>query len=149
MKYITPYILMFLMLAVFATQDSAAGTAEASTGKPGSHHHKYDLSGLTDDEMKWFMTFLEGTFFADGWQQISDDILVKISPADRKDKQFVLTELGNKIGREWCKDNTTRRIDTAMLKKWGDRLRTAAKNEPHLIADVIEVINGEVDLLLD
>ena len=66
-----------------------------------------------------------------------------------KKKQYVLTSMGNKIGREWCKSNDVRKIDTAMLKKWGDKLRQTAKNEPHLLAEVLESIDGEIDTILD
>ena len=149
MKYISLALLLLLPLFFAVQQASAAGTAEASTGMKKTYADQYDLSGLSESEMKWFVTFLEGTFYTDGWQEISNDILVKISPDERKDKQYVLTRIGNKIGREWCKDNDVRKINTAMLKKWGAKLRSTAKNEPHLLADVLDNINGEIDSLLD
>jgi len=61
----------------------------------------------------------------------------------------VLTSMGNKIGREWCKANGERKIDTSMLKKWGDKLRYTSKNEPHLLAEVLDSIDGEINSLLD
>ena len=149
MKYIYFTFLLLLPLVMSVPQAHAAGTAEASTGNHKTYSDQYDLSGLSDHEMKWFVTFLEGTFFADGWQDISSDILVKISPDEREKKQYVLTSMGNKIGREWCKANGKRKIDTSMLKKWGDKLRYTAKNEPHLLAEVLDSIDGEINSLLD
>jgi len=149
MKCILFSFLLYLLVIMSGSQVNAVVTAEASTGNHQTYSDQYDLSDLSDNEMKWFVTFLEGTFFADGWQEISTDILVKISPAYREQKQYVLTRLGNKIGREWCKDNDVRKIDTSMLKKWGHRLRSTAKNEPHLLAEVLESIDGEIDSLLD
>lgn len=149
MKFILFSFLLYLLVIISGPQANAAAIAEASTGKHQTYSDQYDLSGLSNYEMKWFVTFLEGNFFADGWQEISDDILVKISSADREQKQYVLARLGNKIGREWCKDNDVRKIDTLMLKKWGHRLRSTAKNEPHLLAEVLESIDGEIDSLLD
>jgi hypothetical protein len=81
--------------------------------------------------------FLQGTFFADGWAQITDHILQHFSSEEREGQLLMLTELGNKIGREWCRDNAIRKIDTAMLKEWGSQLRTTASEKPHLLPEVI------------
>jgi hypothetical protein len=126
-----------------------AGVAEASTGVEPVYTQQYDLSGLTAEEKQWFEKFLVGTFYADGWEKISSDILVKISAEDREEKKSVLNRLGYKIGLEWCKDNEIRKVDTAMLKKWGQLLRLTAEEEPHLLAKVIEDIDEEVTLLVD
>ena len=148
MKYIFFSFLLQLLLVIPSTQVSA-GVAEASVGAEPTYAQTYDLSDMTVEEKEWFVTFLEGTFYADGWQQISSDILVKVSPEDRERRRTVLDELGYKIGSEWCKVNSTRKIDTSMLKKWGSLLKSTATEEPHLLAQVIENIDGEVNSLID
>ncbi|MDW7772004.1 MAG: hypothetical protein SCH71_03845 [Desulfobulbaceae bacterium] len=109
----------------------------------------YDLSGLSSEERQWFLKFINGTFFADGWQEIAEDILGKIPAHVRPSKEEKLNELGNKIGREWCKDNDVRKIDTAMLKKWGRLLRSTSRENPHVLASVIDYIDEEVNTLID
>lgn len=148
MRYIFIAFLLQLLVALPVSK-SYAGVAEASTGKPLDYLQNYDLSGLSTQEREWFVTFIEGTFFADGWQEIADDILVKLSDDERQHKQQKLNELGNKIGREWCKDNEIRKIDTAMLKKWGYLLKSTAQDDPHLLVKVIEHLDGEVNSLID
>ncbi len=148
MKFIlVSFVLQFLL--IISCSAVYAGVAEASTGADQAYSQQYDLSGLTAEEKQWFEKFLAGTFYADGWQKISSDILVKISVEDREEKKFILNQLGYKIGREWCKDNDIRKVDTAMLKKWGRLLRTTAEEEPHLLVKVIKEIDAEVTSLVD
>lgn len=143
------FILFLLSLLIAVASDRAyAGVAEASTGA-SSGAVKYDMSGLDTEEQEWFLTFLEGTFFADGWDQISIDILGHVPPEDREHHSLMLTQLGNKIGREWCKDNDVRKIDNSKLKKWGRWLKTTASEKPEELPVVIQNIDGEVESLLD
>ncbi|MDH3329824.1 MAG: hypothetical protein OEM01_11365 [Desulfobulbaceae bacterium] len=148
MRYIFIAILLQLLIALPVSK-GYAGVAQASTGKPTDYLQNYDLSGLSLQERQWFVRFIEGTFFADGWQEIANDILIKLTDDERQQKQLKLNELGNKIGREWCKDNKIRKIDTAMLKKWGYMLKLTAEDDPHLLVKVIDHIDGEVDSLID
>ena len=60
----------------------------------------------------------------------------------------MLNQLGYKIGREWCKPNGSRKIDNSLLKKWGRELKDAADDAPHLLSEVLERIDSEVDALL-
>ncbi|MDD3619251.1 MAG: hypothetical protein RBR09_08635 [Desulfobulbaceae bacterium] len=144
----TALFFLFILCIAAPTGGAHAGVAEASTGRENISR-QYDASGLTAEELKWFRTFLKGNFFTDGWERIADNLLQQLSPEERAEQQRMLTELGNKIGREWCRDNTVRKIDTAMLKKWGNRLKSTANDEPHQLAEVIRNIDGEVETLLD
>lgn len=144
----TAIIFLFILLMAAPAGNSHAGVAEASTGMEFSSRH-YDLSGLSGEERKWFRTFLEGTLFTDGWERITENILQYFSSEERDDLLHMLSELGYKVGREWCRDNDIRKIDTSMLKKWGNRLKTTAKESPHQLTEVIRTIDGEVDSLLD
>jgi len=148
MKYLVISFL-FQLLVVVPCSKVYAGVAEASIGADSIYAQKYDLAGLTAEEKEWFVTFLEGTFYADGWQEIANDIIVMIPPEDRDEQKEILNQLGHKIGREWCKDNDIRKVDTALLKKWGHLLRSTAKEEPHLLAEVLVDIDGELNSLVD
>lgn len=144
----TTIIFLFMLLIAAPAGNSHAGVAEASIGMENSFR-QYDLSGLSGEERKWFRTFLEGTFFTDGWERITLNILQHFSSEERDELLHMLTELGNKVGREWCRDNDIRKIDTTMLKKWGNWLKETARESPQQLTDVIRTINGEVDSLLD
>ena len=148
MRYIF-IVLLMLMLAVLPFANSYAAVAEASMGPHQDFISTYDMSGLSPEEKKWFVTFVEGTFFADGWQEIANSILARVPSEERRHKQRELKKLGFKIGREWCKKNSVRKIDTDLLKKWGRLLKSAVKENPNLLSEVIEHIDGEVDSLLD
>jgi hypothetical protein len=134
---------------VMSAAAAHAGVAEASTGTDRNHPTVYDFSGLSDHERKWFATFLEGNFFADGWREITADIVGYLPAEDQESSRELLNELGNRIGREWCRNNDQRRIDTSMLKKWGRRLKSTARQDPQEIAELIQYIKGEVNSLLN
>ncbi len=104
---------------------------------------------LTPEERKWFEKFQEGTFYADGWQSITAEILKKIPPQKQPQFKSALVQLGNKIGLEWCRDNDIRRIDTRMLQKWGKELKKAVEQNPQQLVNVIAAIDRQVNDLLD
>ena len=148
-KPLNIFFILILVVFLAAPQIYAATVAEASTGHERPSVGKYDLSGLTEDEREWFFTFLNGNFFADGWKEISAEILMNTVAHEREQQQIRLYELGYKIGREWCKRNETRKIHTAMLRKWGSVLKETADDAPHLLGQVIQRIDREVSELLD
>ncbi len=142
------FLLIFLGFGI-TQQVKAATLAEASTGNASPSVGKYDISDMTEDEQEWFLTFLKGNFFADGWEQISTDIVGSTLAEEREQQQMRLDELGYKIGREWCKGNEARKIHTPMLKEWGRQLKDTAKDAPHLLTEVIQNIHNEVDQLIN
>ena len=151
MKYLVS-TLVFHCLFVFCSAtniNAGPGPVGPSPDISSNYIQQYDLSGLSEEEQAWFVKFIEGTIYADGWLDIADYILRQLSKDERHLKQQQLDELGYKIGREWCKDNGLRKIDTAMLKKWGKLLKSTAQDEPHLLAAVIDHIDGEVASLVD
>lgn len=119
--------------------------AQASVIEFKTVQNTVNLSQLTPKERAWFRQFHEGNFFADGWHDISSQILAQM-PANKLDAQrAVMEELGNKIGLEWCKDNAVRRVDTKMLKEWGGQLKKTAKTNPEQLPEIIASINSQVD----
>ena len=148
-KVIFFYIFLVALSLGTAAQTSAATVAEASIGNTTPTIGKYDLSGMTAEEVKWFNAFLKGNFFADGWEDISTEILEKVGVHEREQHQVRLHELGFKIGSEWCKDNDSRKIDNDFLRKWGKELKEAADEAPHLLTEVILRLDSELNQLLN
>ncbi len=99
-------------------------------------------------EEDWYRKFLEGSLMVKGWNARTKEILKSFSTADKEMLSGQLARLGEKIGREWAKDNTIRRIDTPMLKTWGDALLMAKKEGARAVMEKIEVLERDVDQLL-
>lgn len=148
MRYLIISFFLYLFIIAQAGQ-GFAGVAEASIFPEHHYSSQYDLSGLSEKERDWFLTFIRGNILAEGWGQITTDLLRQVAFAEREKQRLLLNQLGSKIGREWCRDNDVRRIDNSMLSDWGSQLRKAAKNEPQRLAEVIRNIDSEVNSLLD
>jgi hypothetical protein len=100
------------------------------------------------NEAQWYRKFHKGTLLIKGWQARADELLQVVPPAHQKTMAQRLAVLGEKIGREWARDNTRRRIDTAMLQKWGEELRQA-KNKGHAALDeTVHSLDAQIDKLL-
>ena len=106
------------------------------------------LSQLSQEEKEWYLKFQNGIPFFDGWKQISHDIISRFPDGDRIKLKENLRILGKKIGIEWCKDNAVRRIDTDMLRKWGEILNNAVDHGINHVADTINRVEKEVDDIL-
>ncbi len=104
---------------------------------------------LSAEEKEWFDIFQQGTFFTRGWQEITKEVLAKTPPDLQGKQRIALEKLGWKIGCEWSKDNTVRKIDTKMLQKWGRLLKDTAGENPQQLKEVIAEIDQKVGLLLN
>lgn len=104
---------------------------------------------LSAKEKAWFDTFQRGTLYARGWQDITEELVAKAPAEIQSDLQQRLEDLGMKIGREWSKNNEIRKIDSAMLRQWGDMLRQAAERQPERIPQVVSKLDQKVVALLD
>ena len=104
-----------------------------------------DPKQLSEDEKEWFTTFQEGTFYVQGWKQITSSILEKIQLKNKKEElQRSLNQLGIRIGCEWSKKNDIRKIDSDMLEKWGSDLQKTAEENPDELPMVIADIRQKV-----
>lgn len=148
-KFLFTFFFLFLLVFGSAVVSSAATEAEASIGEPRSTFGTYDVSEMSEDERDWFLTFLKGNFFSDGWELISSEILMNTLVHEREEQKIRLDGLGYKIGREWCKGNDIRKIHTSMLRRWGSDLRASAADAPELLTETIQRIDQEVDELLN
>ncbi len=127
-------------------QDAASVLQEHTTEPKGSTMSK--LSQLTDEEKSWFLKFQNGIPFFDGWKDISKNILSSF-PEEKKEKiKEHLKILGDKIGIEWAKDNSIRKIDTDMLRQWGKKLNKAVDKGFRQVAETISRVENEVDEIL-
>lgn len=99
-------------------------------------------------ERAWFKKFYEGTFLVKGWKAQMIDLLQDFQGEERDALNDLLSDLGEKIGREWSKDNAVRRIDTAKLQEWGTSLASARKKGTDALTDEIRTIGQTVDEML-
>lgn len=112
--------------------------------------YSYEIpANLTPEERAWFKTFQEGNFLSDGWQSISAEIMAKTPPEQQADQKIALDNLGRKIGIEWCRANAVRKVNSSMLKEWGDILRKTARTNPQELPAAIAFIDRKVNAVLD
>ena len=99
-------------------------------------------------EQDWLKKFYEGTFLVKGWKKQMKELLKDFQGDERDALNDSLSSLGEKIGREWAKDNAVRRIDTAKLQQWGASLTNARKKGPEFLTAEIRTIADTVDEML-
>ncbi|WP_457574732.1 hypothetical protein [Desulfolithobacter sp.] len=150
MKKIHVVVLAGLFSAFLANSCHAVDEAAASIhSSPVSMEHPDRPQELSERERAWLETFYKGNMLADGWERITEEILSKTPREMQEEQKKVLEVLGEKIGREWCRDNEVRRIDTRMLRLWGERLKQAAEEDPRKLVEVIRKIDQKVDEILN
>jgi hypothetical protein len=103
---------------------------------------------VSQDEKKWLKKFYEGTFLVKGWNARSKELVKSFEGSQRTEICRLLEALGGRIGGEWAKDNSIRRIDTEMLQHWGETLKVAKGQGPQELMDQIQSIDSEIDALL-
>jgi len=102
----------------------------------------------TKEEEQWFRKFYEGTFLVKGWKSRMDEVLQAVPDSDKDTVGELLSNLGEKIGREWSRDNRVRRINTAMIQKWGEDLRRSKKKGTDVLTEDLRRLDAEVDEIL-
>lgn len=144
---LTVAVLEFSMLPFSAT----CSLAEQIDSKRLKSSEKFcsiplpDPKKLSAEEKEWFTSFQEGTFYAQGWQDITSKILDKIKEeSERKRLRHSLNLLGIRIGCEWSKDNSVRKINTDMLEQWGAKLQKTAEEKPDELPVLIANIRQKV-----
>jgi hypothetical protein len=109
-----------------------------------------DPEKLSEEEQEWFTTFQEGTFYVQGWKEITAEILDKIKPENKKKTlRHSLYLLGIRIGCEWSKSNDVRKINTDMLEQWGAELQKTAEEKPDELPVLIADIQQQVFQLVE
>jgi len=99
-------------------------------------------------EEEWYKKFEDGTFVIKGWRSRTKEIIKPFVSPEREMLKEKLDRLGEKIGREWARDNSIRRIDTPMLQSWGNDLVAARREGADALVRKIESLEVDVDHLL-
>jgi hypothetical protein len=102
----------------------------------------------TKEEQQWFRKFYEGTFLVKGWKSRMEEVLHAVPDSAKDSVGDLLSNLGEKIGREWARDNRVRRIDTAMIQQWGEDLRRSKEKGTDILTAEIRRLDAEVDKIL-
>ncbi|CAB1076513.1 hypothetical protein D1AOALGA4SA_4309 [Olavius algarvensis Delta 1 endosymbiont] len=102
----------------------------------------------TKEEQQWFRKFYEGTFLVKGWQSRMEEVLQAVPDSDKDTVEELLSNLGEKIGREWARENRVRRINTAMIQNWGEDLRRFKKKGADVLTEELRRLDAEVDKIL-
>ena len=149
-RYSLALVLLVIVALYAPAQTEAEQLDRTGTEQITSQEKSYAVPpDLTAEELKWYVKFQEGNLLVDGWQDISAGILAKTPDAEKPAQRKLLRNLGYRIGLEWSRDNDIRKVDTAMLKEWGKKLKSAARNNPEKLDVVLLDINTELDSLLN
>lgn len=95
-----------------------------------------------------FQKFLMGTFLIKGWKARVKEIIQRVPFEEKREMELLLSELGEKIGREWAKDKKVRKIDSVMLLKWGKELKAAVEESPQQLVAQLRNLDKEVEKIL-
>ncbi len=106
------------------------------------------LVTLNSDEQHWYKTFHEGLLFFSGWNDITRRVVSQFSAEEQTKKLAEMQLLGIKIGYEWSKDNSARKVDNDTLRQWGKDLRRAAREDVAQLAEVLSRIESEINLII-
>jgi hypothetical protein len=93
---------------------------------------------IKNNEEENYQKFLKGAFWIKGWN-------VRVKEVEMK---RLLSELGEKIGREWAKDKGIRKIDSGMLKKWGSELQEAISVDPARLVKQLRILEHDVNKII-
>jgi hypothetical protein len=103
---------------------------------------------MNPEEAQNYQKFLRGNFLIKGWESRMKEILAVIPEQNKPEMKRLLADLGEKIGTEWAKHNTVRKIDSFMLQHWGSELKEAKKNGKNQLVEKIKEIDRKVDEIL-
>ncbi|WP_446010862.1 hypothetical protein [Candidatus Electrothrix sp.] len=147
---LTAVFFQFCILPFSANDVFAENTTNRITSDKFCNIPLPDPEKLSKEEKEWFTTFQEGTFYVQGWKEISAEILDKVKQENEKEVlRRSLNLLGIRIGCEWSKRNDIRKIDTDMLEQWGAELQKIAEEKPDKLPVLIADIQDKVVELVD
>src|SRR5690606_37096368 len=104
-----------------------------------------------DDYLLWVTRFYTGNGPVPGWLDMTEQVLERLPLEQHANVEARLFELGGRIGMEWAKDNSVRRINTRAAGVWRDALLEALAQDDldafldRLSADVDALLNGTLD----
>ncbi len=103
---------------------------------------------VTENEQEWFQKFYNGSFLVKGWKARMEELLSNVPKDEKEQVRELLDALGKRIGSEWAKDNSIRRIDTNKLQQWGKDLELAGNEGPDALVKKIRELDNDADSIL-
>ena len=98
----------------------------------------------------WVQRFYEGFNTVPGWFDLTRQVLARVPDEEKPAFSAQLAALGVKIGSEWAKDNSVRRIETSTVATWRDALQESLSRMElsvyltRLNADIAALLDGEL-----
>jgi hypothetical protein len=102
------------------------------------------------DYLLWVTRFYQGFNMVPGWLGMTEQVKARLPAEHWQQAEPRLRELGRRIGAEWAKDNTVRKLDTRTAAVWRDALLEALAQDDldayllRLEQDVAALMNGEL-----
>lgn len=94
----------------------------------------------------WVTRFYNGYGAVPGWLAMTEQVLQRVDEAERAVTRARLFELGGRIGAEWAKDNSVRKLTTRSAGVWRDALLEALSQGE--LGDYLDRLSMDVDALL-
>jgi hypothetical protein len=104
-----------------------------------------------EEYLLWVTRFYAGYGAVPGWLSMTEQVIERLPSAEHDAIEARLFELGRRIGAEWAKDNSVRRLNTRSAGVWRDALLEAfARRElnaylDRLAADVDALLSGDLN----
>lgn len=99
-----------------------------------------------EDYLLWVTRFYTGNGPVPGWLDMTEQVLERLPPERHADIEARLFDLGGRIGREWAKDNSVRRLNTRSAGVWRDALLEALARDD--LDAFLDRLSTDVDALL-
>ncbi|MDY6981525.1 MAG: hypothetical protein SV422_00405 [Pseudomonadota bacterium] len=151
--------ILFVLMALLTACASRAPTPSWPEGAASPELFRMEWRRRADvqrvqaeeDYLLWVTRFYTGNGPVPGWLDMTEQVLERLPPERRGNIEARLFDLGGRIGAEWAKDNSVRRINTRAAGVWRDALLEALAQDDldafldRLSADVDALRNGTLD----
>lgn len=103
------------------------------------------------DYLLWVTRFYQGFNMVPGWLDMMTQVQARLPTEQWPAVEPRLRALGRRIGGEWAKDNTVRKLNTRTAAVWRDALLEALAQDDldayllRLEQDVAALLDGELD----
>ncbi len=99
-----------------------------------------------DEYLLWVARFYTGYGAVPGWLTMTSGVIQRLPSAEHDAIESRLYELGGRIGAEWAKDNSVRRLSTRSAGVWRDALLEAFRRNE--LTAYLDRLSADVDALL-
>jgi hypothetical protein len=99
-----------------------------------------------EEYLLWVERFYTGYTAVPGWLNMTAQVLQRLPEGERDQIKARLLELGGRIGAEWAKDNSIRRLSTRSAGVWRDALLEALARAE--LNSYLDRLSTDVDALL-